>query len=236
MWGRDKPSSCHVPVHPTRLRCAPRANSLILPAKSCSQGFPCDIHHVKEEKSNLWGPWHEEKREECFVSDPLLLPAAWCHASQGWLWAALCPPWGSCWVQLPSCPFCPSPLAVWGGWSRFVLYHTTVLWVVCGADPAWHQLAEFWLRDIPLEVFFFLQSVFPVLQNSEASSQCCKPADYCKLLIFNIDYASLLILSPPMTLFPWEAVPAGVHSLVLFIPPCTGGFPGVKPLFSLWQL
>lgn len=78
-----------------------------------------------------------------------------------------------------------------------------------------------------------MQSVFPVLQNSNTSFWCCRPADCYELLIFSIDYASLVILPLPMTVFPWEAVPAGAHSLVLSIPPCTGRFPSVKPFLPL---
>lgn len=103
------------------------------------------------------------------------------------------------------------------------------LWSRCCLARAGGILVKSCVRGISPEVFFLLQSVFPVLQNSDISFRCCRPADCYKLLIFSIDYASLFILPLPMTVFPWEAVPAGAHSLVLSILPCTGRFPSVKP-------
>lgn len=37
--------------------------------------------------------------------------------------------------------------------------------------------------NLPWGYFFLLESIFTVLQNSESSSQCCRPADYCKLFL-----------------------------------------------------
>lgn len=86
------------------------------------------------------------KQRECFVPAPLLLPSA--QVCQGWaLGPQGCRSVGgrpSCWVQLPPCLGWHCPLALCGGWSRFVLSHTPVLWL-CAADAAWHCLAEFWL-------------------------------------------------------------------------------------------
>lgn len=148
MWDRHcKPSSCHLSCHQMHFRCAPRTTPLIHSAKSCSQGFLCDIHHIKvtrRTKSNLCGPWHEGKREE-FVSDSLscCLPTPHVPNIPGWALG----PQGCSSAPAPAVPSClcwHCPWAVCGWWNRFLLYHTNVLWV-CAADAAWHWLAEFWL-------------------------------------------------------------------------------------------
>lgn len=51
------------------------------------------------------------------------------------------------------------------------------------------------------------------------SFQRCRPADYCNLLVFNTDYATL-----PRPALPGGAVPARARSLLLSVPPCAGRF------------
>lgn len=109
-------------------------------AKSCRQGPLCDIHHIKGEKSNLWGPWHEENRESALFLPLFCCPGA--MDARAGLWAQGCrsvpqAPAGSCLAW-------HCPLALCGWWNRSELCHTSVLWV-CGADAAWHWLVEFGL-------------------------------------------------------------------------------------------
>lgn len=107
MWDRHcKPSSCHLSCHQMHFRCAPRTTPLIHSAKSCSQGFLCDIHHIKvtrRTKSNLCGPWHEGKREE-FVSDSLscCLPTPHVSNIPGWALG----PQGCSSAPAPAVPSC----------------------------------------------------------------------------------------------------------------------------------
>lgn len=127
----------------------PRANPLIHWAKSCSLGFLCDIHCIKvTRRRNQISVVHGMEKKErvlcLWLSDAALLclPTPQVPHIPGLQVCAPAP--GSCCVQLPSCLCWHCPLALCGWRNRFLLYHTNVLWV-CGADAAWHWLAEFWL-------------------------------------------------------------------------------------------
>lgn len=210
---------------------SPGANPLIHCATSCSQGFLCDIHPVKvTRRRNQISVVHgmEKKKERVLClwlcsACPLPRPT---HPRA----AALCPSPGSCCVQLPLLPLSPGSLWMVGQISALPHQCALGLWSRCCLALAGRILMKSCIRGISLEVFSFCSQSF----------LCCRilrlpPSK------FNVNYLFLIQTVPhpdplPMTLFPWEAAPAGAHSAVLSTPPCTGRFPSVKPSLPLWQL
>lgn len=61
------------------------------------------------------------------------------------------------------------PWQICGWWNRSVLYHTNVPWV-CGADAAWHWLAEFWLS--PAQGGSPLRFCFPLSVSLSCAAEC----------------------------------------------------------------
>lgn len=121
-------------------------------AKSCRQGPLCDIHHIKGEKSNLWGPWHEENKESALFLPLFCCPGA--MDARAGLWAPrlqVCAP-GSCWFL----PWLALSLGtLWVVEQIWAVPHKCALgvWSRCCLALAGRVWVKSYVRGISFEVF-----------------------------------------------------------------------------------